>query len=330
LLLFQFEDDAGTLRCAASDGGEQAAVLSTPGGTYALALDCLEQKRTLLDVVRERITDETIDKAAFADSGRFLPPLVHPEPARCIVSGTGLTHLGSADARDAMHKAGQAAGATDSLRMFAMGVERGRPTDGRPGVQPEWFFKGDGECIVRPGAPLPLPDFAGDGGEEPELVGLYVIDGEGVPRRLGFALGNEFSDHVVERENYLWLAHSKLRKCSLGPALRIGDLPDEVSGTVRIRRDSEILWEKSFATGQANMSHAIENLEYHHFKYPGFRRPGDVHVHFLGTATLSFADDVRTQTGDVFEIEVPGFGPALVNPLVTEAASFPYAGVRAL
>ena len=48
------------------------------------------------------------------------------------------------------------------------------------------------------------------------------------------------------------------------------------------------------------MAHSLANLEYHHFKYPGFRRPGDVHVHFFGTATLSFADGIRTQEGDRF------------------------------
>jgi hypothetical protein len=63
------------------------------------------------------------------------------------------------------------------------------------------------------------------------------------------------------------------------------------------------------------MSHAISNLEHHHFKYPLFRRPGDVHVHFFGTATLSFADGVKTQEGDVFEIEAPPFHLPLRNPL---------------
>ena len=37
------------------------------------------------------------------------------------------------------------------------------------------------------------PAFAEDAGEEPELVGLYVIGQCGTPFRLGYALGNEFS-----------------------------------------------------------------------------------------------------------------------------------------
>src|SRR3546814_8566817 len=63
------------------------------------------------------------------------------------------------------------------------------------------------------------------------------------------------------------------------------------------------------------MSHAIRNLEHHHFKYPGFRRPGDVHVHFFGTATLSFSEGVQTQSGDVFEIEAAPFTMPVRNPI---------------
>ena len=138
----------------------------------------------------------------------------------------------------------------------------------------------------RPGAPLPSPDFALDGGEEPELVGLYLIGPDGTPHRLGFAIGNEFSDHVTERQNYLYLAHSKLRACAVGPELRTGPLPRDLRGTSRIRRGDAVLWEKPFLTGEANMCHSLANLEYHHFKYAAHRRPGDVHLHFFGTAMV--------------------------------------------
>jgi len=68
------------------------------------------------------------------------------------------------------------------------------------------------------------------------------------------------------------------------------------------------------------MSHTIANLEAHHFKYAGFRRPGDVHVHFFGTATLSFSAGVRTQPGDQFEIEADAFRLPLRNELYTAPA----------
>ena len=137
--------------------------------------------------------------------------------------------------------------------------------------------------------------------------------------RLGFALGNEFSDHRVEQANYLWLAHSKLRQAALGPELLLGELPEDVRGISRIRRDGAVVWERPFRTGEANMTHSLANLEHHHFKYTRFRRPGDVHVHFFGTATASFADGFVTEPGDTFEIEAEAFDLSLRNPLVREA-----------
>jgi hypothetical protein len=75
-----------------------------------------------------------------------------------------------------------------------------------------------------------------------------------------------------------------------------------------------------FISGEANMSHTLANLEHHHFKYAQFRRPGDVHVHFIGAAVLSFSAGVRAEPGDVFEIDVPAFGAPLRNPLAVAPA----------
>ena len=83
-----------------------------------------------------------------------------------------------------------------------------------------------------------------------------------------------------------------------------------------------MLWEKPFLTGEANMCHSLANLEYHHFKYAAHRRPGDVHLHFFGTATLSFADGIRAQQGDVFEIDLPALGAPLRNSAAHGAAGF--------
>ncbi|WP_269747107.1 AraD1 family protein [Elstera litoralis] len=261
----------------------------------------------------------------------LLSPIDHRDAGHLHITGTGLTHLGSASARDAMHKKLDATGEeqlTDSMKMFRMGLEGGKPAAGQTGVQPEWFYKGTGAALIAPGAPLPSPDFALDGGEEPEIAGVYLIGEDGTPFRLGFALGNEFSDHVTERQNYLYLAHSKLRPAAIGPELLIGELPKDCRGTSRILRDGAVLWEKPFLSGEDNMSHTIANLEYHHFKYALFRQPGDVHVHLFGTATLSVADGITTQSGDVFEISVPDFGLPLRNPLSIVPANTP--AVKAL
>jgi hypothetical protein len=97
----------------------------------------------------------------------------------------------------------------------------------------------------------------------------------------------------------------------------------------RIRRGEDVVWEKEFLTGEENMSHSIANLEHHHFKYELFRRPGDAHVHFLGTATLSFSDGVRCEAGDMFEIEAGAFLLPLCNRL-ERAADDGLTTVRAL
>ena len=311
----------GRLRVALVEDERQVRLLDTEYGTYGLAQRAIREGQALSAAVEAALTDTRLDYAALIAEGRLRTPLSHPDPAHCLISGTGLTHLGSADTRSAMHAqiSDQAQAAeeplTDSMRMFKMGVEGGKPAAGETGAQPEWFYKGDGGIVVAPEAPLSVPAFAEDAGEEPELAGLYMIGDDGQPWRVGYAIGNEFSDHVTERHNYLWLAHSKLRACSFGPELLIGELPEHLEGTSRIVRDGKTLWEKPFLTGEANMAHSLANLEYHHFKYPGFRRPGDVHVHFFGTATLSFAEDIRTQEGDRFEIELPTLGRPLRNPL---------------
>jgi len=309
----------GQVRAALVESEEQVRLLDCD--TYTLANRAISAGKPLGDMLTDASTDTRLDYQQLIDDKRLLPPLTHADPAHCLVTGTGLTHLGSADTRSAMHAKAQAAeeDMTDSMRMFKLGVEGGKPAAGKIGAQPEWFYKGDGECVVAPEADIPSPAFAEDAGEEPELAGLYVIGDDGQPWRVGYAVGNEFSDHVTERFNYLWLAHSKLRACSFGPELLIGDLPAHLEGTSRIQRNGETLWEKPFLTGEANMAHSLANLEYHHFKYPGFRRPGDVHVHFFGTATLSFADNIKVREGDRFEIRISEFGRALRNPLRVDA-----------
>ncbi len=316
--LVQFVGENGGRKVGlADDAGERLSVLRHTETVYGLARAAVNEGRPLADLVRERAGAATADYETVVREGRLLPPVDHPDPAHCLVTGTGLTHLGSASARDAMHVDADAQ-LTDSMKMFRWGVEGGKPPEGVVGVQPEWFFKGDGSCVAAPGQPLVLPSFALDGGEEPEMTGLYMIGPDGTPWRLGFAVGNEFSDHVMEKQNYLYLAHSKLRSCSFGPELRLGPLPSTVKGVSRIRRGDAVLWQKAFVSGEDNMSHHLRNLEHHHFKYRQFRRPGDLHVHFFGTATLSVADGIRTEPGDVFEIAAEDFGRPLRNPIERE------------
>lgn len=304
------------LRVALVESHDTVRLLHGEGGTYVLAMTASSKGNNLQQQVETQLSNETLDYQQLVDSGKLRVPISHPDPAHCVVTGTGLTHLGSADTRASMHSSLSAeADLSDSMKMFKMGLEGGKPATGEVGAQPEWFYKGDGDSVVSPEQAIPVPHFADDAGEEPELLGIYLIGPDDQPLRLGFAIGNEFSDHVTEKVNYLWLAHSKLRACSFGPELLIGELPDHIEGESRIIRDGKLLWSRPFLTGEANMAHTIANLEQHHFKYAQFRRAGDLHLHFMGTATLSFADGISTKAGDRFEIESPVFGRALRNGL---------------
>lgn len=329
--LIQFLDDQNVRRVGQVNADQQTiTAFALPATIRDLALSAHRAHTTLADFLATQPRGETISYDELIANQRLLQPLDHPDPAHCLVTGTGLTHLGSAQSRDAMHAKLQADTLTDSMKMFKLGLEGGKPAEGQIGVAPEWFYKGDGSCVVAPEAPIELPAFAEDGGEESEVVGLYVIADDGTPLRVGFALGNEYSDHKLERQNYLYLAHSKLRQCSFGPELLVGDLPDHVEGVSRILRNSEVIWTSEWLSGEANMSHTIANLEHHHFKYAQFRRPGDVHVHYFGAAVLSCLSGLVAEPGDVFEITAPVFGAPLRNSLVASGKENAPIDVRAL
>jgi hypothetical protein len=297
-------------------------VLRGSESVYALAVAAIERGERLPALVAANRSDTALDyDAIYAGRGewRLLPAFDHPEePARCVVSGTGLTHLGSAANRNAMHGRSEEE-LTDSMKMFRWGVEGGRPAAEAIGVAPEWFYKGNGLAVRAHGEALTVPGYAEDGGEEAEMAACYVVGRDGQPYRVGMAPGNEFADHQFEKRNYLNLAGSKLRACSLGPELTVDAEFESVPGRVGIVRDGEVLWSREIATGETEMCHSLRNLEHHHFKFELHRRPGDVHIHFLGAHSLSFGDGVRLRDGDVMEVSFDGFGRALRNPLMVEA-----------
>jgi len=311
----------------------RVGLLACPSSIYSLAQQALSSGTPLTEVVGQSLSPETLDYDAIysgASPWRILPSIDHPvEPARCLVSGTGLSHTGSARNRQAMH-AVQAEQMTDSMRMFQWGIEGGRPAPGEIGVSPEWFYKGTGTALRAHGEPLDVPTYAEDGGEEPEVAGVYMIDDAGQPRRVGMTAGNEFSDHLFEKRNYLYLAGSKLRTCAIGPELVVDPDFHHVPGEVAIERAGEVLWSKPVETGESVMCHSLANLEHHHFKFEAHRRPGDVHVHFFGADAFSFGDGVRLADGDVMKVQWAGFGRPLRNPLRVAAGADRLVTVRGL
>ena len=315
--IIQYRGRDGARRVGvASDDGHVRTIRGTTT-TYDLAVEAIRQKQSIERIIENRLSNEKDTMAEIISEKRIHVPFHHPDPYHQIITGTGLSHLGSASARNSMHTklSKDESSMTDSMKMFKWGLEGGKPNTTDIGTQAEWFYKGDGDWVVDPEAHLLWPTYALDGGEEVELVGMYLIDEESVIWRVGYALANEYADHVMEKQNYLYLAHSKLRHCSYGPELLIGELPTHVEGKARLIRSDNVIWEEEWLSGNSNMSHSIQNLEHHHFKYPEFRRAGDVHIHFFGAATGSFTKNIETQDGDVFEIESTTFGHPLRNTL---------------
>jgi hypothetical protein len=272
-----------------AENGKRALVVSARGEsrlvkgartTRALAAAALAEGAPLRKIIAERGVGKPVDLAAALKEKRLLPPIDHDDPAHLVVSGARL------DAAEA-------------------------------GEPPQWFYKGDGATLAPPGGDLASPSFALGGEGEAELVGVYLIDDKGQPVRLGFALGDEFSDAASARQSRLRFARAELGPSSFGPELLIGDLPAEIRGFARVRRGKEIVWEAPFAWGEQS-ARAIAALEAHHFKYAQFRRPGDVHVLFLAAPPL--ADSAQMGKGDVLEIESEPFGLPLRNRLWTGKA----------
>jgi hypothetical protein len=308
----------GAMRAVALVEEPRLRLLGGVNSVFQLAQEVAGSKMSLTGLVQQKATGMFLDYNLIYTGNsewKLLPPINHPvEPVRCLVSGTGLTHLGSAANRQRMHEAKESE-LTDSMKMFRLGVEGGKPAPGKIGVAPEWFYKGCGTILRAHGEPLEVPTFAEDGGEEAEIAGIYFVDANGIPSRIGMAMGNEFSDHKFEKHNYLNLAGSKIRNCSLGPELVIDPEFNSVPGTVKIERAEKTFWSKEIATGENEMCHSLANIEHHHFKFETHRRPGDVHIHFFGACALSFGDGVQLTDGDVMEVSFTGFGRALRNPL---------------
>ncbi|WP_268876888.1 AraD1 family protein [Facilibium subflavum] len=297
---------------------QQVHLLDSDKSIYQLAKLALTKGGTLLEEINGL---KTINSTYVSDflklNHEIMTPISIEDTPWIVMSGTGLTHINSALMRDnMMDSTGKL---SDAQKIYHSGLENGKPSNKDIGAMPEWFFKGFGNALKPSYTDLSIPAYALGGGEEAELAVMYIIDDHGNPCRLGFCLGNEFSDHLLEQQNHYYLAQSKLRQCSIGSELYIGPPPEEVTGEIKIVRAGEIIWQKAFHTGFKNMTHSLQNIEQQILKYDIFRQPGAVHVFFLGADQTSFADKIVLQDGDTVSIKVDLFDISLVNNIIEEA-----------
>ncbi len=298
---------------------EPNLVLLQPfSSVYALAQHAIQKNIDIREIIHQAISDELLAYEGVYENKsdwHLLPAFDNPDnPFACLVSGTGLTHRKSAMNRQVMHQEEQTS-LTDSMKMYQWGIEGGRPAPGVVGAQPEWFYKGQGHILRAHGQPLEIPAYGNGGGDEPEIAGVYMVDTQGNPRRIGFCPANEFSDHIMEKKNYLYLAPSKLRNCAIGPELVIGAAFQKIKGKVSAYRSGQIIWSKEIHTGEQAMAHSLANLEYHHFKYESHRVPWQAHVHFMGADAFSYGEQIKLMDNDLMEVYWEGMGRPLRNTL---------------
>ena len=176
-----------------------------------------------------------------------------------------------------MHQAAAAGALTDSMRMYLAGVEGGRPRRARSACSPSGFTRGPARSCGPTASRSSSRRSPTTAGEEPEVAACYVVDDAGhAVAQSASPPGNEFADHVMEKKNYLYLAHSKLRECAIGPELALDEPIFAASpGTVTIRRERRAGVDACrFARARRRWPTSLANLEHHHFKYAAHRIAG--------------------------------------------------------
>lgn len=276
----------------------------------------LKKEQTLSQYIAENLSNVYLDIVDIASPSFTFKAISHRHPMSTWVGGTGLTHKNRAVIRKHMENLdAKNESLSDSEKIYMAGVHDGKKQLSQEGARPEWFFKGHAEQIVTSGEPLPIPSHDIGGGEEAELVGVYYVDENKHIHRLGFCLGNEFSDHTLERENHFYISQCKLRAFALSSEIMIGELPTNVQLTSCIYRDEQLLWQAQIATGQDNMIHSYGNIESHVFRHAQFLTPDTLYYHFMGTSHISYVDGVCMQNNDIVKIESDYFMFPLINQI---------------
>src|SRR6185437_10288465 len=101
--LAQFIDESGKRALAVTARGESRLVKGART-TLDLARQAIAEGGSFRRLIADRGVGKPVDLARALKQRRMLAPIDHKDPAHVIVTGTGLTHLGSAEGRDKMHK----------------------------------------------------------------------------------------------------------------------------------------------------------------------------------------------------------------------------------
>src|SRR5690348_9317813 len=105
--LLQHRSQDGSRRVIAARDGV-AHFVAGFSDVRSLAAAAIAQNLRLAALVEAAGSDGAVDPASELAAGRLLAPIDHPDGAHVWLTGTGLTHLGSAEGRDKMHRAAAA------------------------------------------------------------------------------------------------------------------------------------------------------------------------------------------------------------------------------
>ncbi len=150
MLISQISGPGGEIVVAVRKApGVAAKAVLNARSVYALAMEAADAGKSLVSVIEAHGLGDEVDLEKAYSEGRFLPPITHPDAAHLHLTGTGLTHLGSAATRDSMHKKATEAAEetlTDSMKMFRMGLENGKPKAGETGRAAGMVLQGQRPC----------------------------------------------------------------------------------------------------------------------------------------------------------------------------------------
>jgi hypothetical protein len=170
-----------------------------------------------------------------------------------------------------------------------------------------WQYQGSGDCLCGHGEPMAIPAVP-VALHLPELAAAYVIGEEGVPRRLGVAVGIRGPRH-----------------CCLGPELIADAEFPCIQGSAALIRAGREIWSRGFSRGQAPLPLALAAVESRHFERASHRRRGDAHVHFFGAKLFGNEPHPLVEDSDEAAVELHGFGRGLRTRLLVEKPLIPVA-----